>query len=336
MANSSWSQNVLNRLLELQTSREINKDLTDSDIAGILNEEFQLTLTSDAVHGKLYRECDKIRVSETVLLPTYEKFKSQIHDNSRINTLTELVLAGKKKILVLSDLHIPYMNKDALNLTLNLNAAADVVVISEIMDLGSQSSFAATDNIPLELEVEETLKLLELLSTRFPLVIVIEANHDYRLARKALKVLPTEFSLLVEETNLMQLLVRPFKNVVFVPNWWVQIEDAIICHASKTSTVSMKVIGDLDMFFKDHHHDLGLRMPYRVLVQGHTHQLGVLAKPDLKLFESGMLCSIRSWYQKIPSRTCWITGFVVVEMQDGKSLLNKCREYMLPSEIQGG
>jgi len=331
---SSWNEKVLKRLLELQTLKEINGDLSNSEIAKILNEEFQLELTSDAVHGKLYRVCDKIRVSETMILPTYERYKRSIHDNSITNNLPELDLAGKKKILVLSDMHIPYHNRDAINLTLNLNAAADVVVISEIMDLGSQSSFAATDAVPLELEVEETLKLLELLSARFPLVIVIESNHDYRLARKLARVLPTEFNLLVEETNLMELLVRPFRNIVFIPNWFVQIADIIICHASKTSTVSMKVVGELDQYFKDHHYDLGLAMPYRVLVQGHTHQMGVIYKPDLKLFEGGMLCKIRNWYLRLPSRTSWSTGYVVLETQDGKSLLNRCRECVLPSDSQ--
>jgi len=324
-----------NRLRELVTESRQNRGApSEKEIAEILSEEFGRAVTKNAVHGKIWRNDIFTSLAPTTHMPLYTKYKDSIHDCKISNDLTDLDLSGKKKILHLSDLHVPFHNRSALESAVNMHATADILVVSEIADMSSQSSFVDLDSIPLHVEIEEIINVLEFLSKSFKTIVVIESNHDFRLARRFAKALPEELQLLVDEFNIIQLLSRPFNNIFVVRNWWVQIGDAIFCHGSKASSVSMKTVCELDYYFKDNFSDLGVRIPYGVIVQAHTHHLGVVYKPRLKLFESGMMCQLREWYTNKPTKTQWVTGCVVVEMLDGVSILNKCREYVFDSESE--
>ena len=334
MTSSIWTIPVKKRLLELQTERELYGSPSESEMATTLSDEFEITLTKDAVHGKLWRVSERLMMTPYEPMPNYEKHKHLKHDNTIDNRLSSIDLSGHKKILHAGDLHIPHHNAKAVAATLNANAAADLVVMSELMDIGSFSKWGSTDAIPLQHEVEETLTLLELMDAAFPCTILLSSNHENRIARSLVKVLPTEMSLLLNDFSILQLLARPFENVHVVDNWFVQVGDALFCHAEKYSSVSMKAAVDLDAYFKDNYTYLGITMPYRVLVQAHTHHLGVAYKPDLKLFEAGMLCQLRDWQEQKVQKNPWVTGYVVVEMKDGRSVLNKCREHILAPERQ--
>ena len=319
------------RLLELQIEREQYGEPSESKMAGILSEEFKTTLTKDAVHGKLWRESERIVLSPYEPMPNYEKYKDRIHNSEIDNRPPVTNLSGRKKILHVSDLHIPAHNSEAVASAFNAHAAADILVMSELMEIGSFSSWGDTEAIPLQHEVEETLTFLELVSAAFPYTVLISSNHENRINRRLLKALPTEISLLLNDFSLLQLLARPFKNIYVVENWFAQVGDALFCHSSKYSSVSMKAAVELDAYFKDNYSYLGINMPYRVLIQAHTHHLGVVYKPDLKLFEAGMMCRLMTWQEDKVQKNPWATGYVVVEMEDGISILNKCREYVLPS-----
>ena len=334
MTSSIWTIPMKKRLLELQVERDLYGSPSESEMATTLSDEFEITLTKDAVHGKLWRVSERMAMAPYEPMPNYEQYKHLIHDSSIDNEPPRFNISGHKKILHASDLHIPHHNARAVTAALNSNAAADLVVMSELMDIGSFSKWGSTDAIPLQHEVEETLTLLELMDAAFPCTILLSSNHENRIARSLVKVLPTEMSLLLNDFSILQLLARPFENVHVVDNWFVQVGDALFCHAEKYSSVSMKAAVDLDAYFKDNYTYLGVKMPYRVLVQAHTHHLGVSYKPDLKLFESGMLCQLRDWQEVKIQKNPWVTGYIVIEMEDGRCTLNKCREHVLPSQGQ--
>jgi len=331
MIGSIWTVPMKKRLLELQMEREQYGTPSESKMAEILSDEFKTALTKDAVHGKLWRESDRLVLTPYEPMPNYEKYKDLIHNSSISNKPPVVKLAGHKKILHVSDLHIPLHNPDAITSALNTHAAADILVMSELMDLGSFSSWGNTDAIPLQHEVEEVLTFLELVNAVFPYTVLISSNHESRITRRMAKALPTEMGLLLDDFSLLQLLARPFENIHVVENWFAQIGDALFCHSSKYSSVSMKAAVELDAYFKDNYSYLGIGMPYRVLVQAHTHHLGVVYKPELKLFEAGMMCRLMTWQEDKVQKNPWATGYVVIEMQDGESILNRCREYLLPS-----
>jgi len=282
----------------------------------------------------LWRSSERMTMAPYEPMPNYEKYKHCIHDSSIDNYPPSIDLSGHRKILHVGDLHIPHHNANAVAAALNSNAAADLVVMSELMEIGSFSAWGNSDAVPLQHEVEETLAFLELINAEFPCTILLSSNHENRIIRKLVKVLPTEMGLLLNDFSILQLLARPFENVYVIDNWFVQVGDALFCHADKYSSVSMKAAVELDAYFKDNYTYLGVEMPYRVLVQAHTHHLGVVYKPDLKLFESGMLCQLRDWQETKIQKNPWVTGYIVVEMEDGRCVLNKCREHVLPSQRQ--
>lgn len=323
-----WKPEVLKRLQELATERSLNPDLTARDIVDILKTEFDVDTTKDAVNNKIRRDgLDSIQPTPSVFMPLYAKYKDRIHTKQRKEQAIDLT--GRKKLLHLCDLHIPYHNPEAVALALNLNASADVLIISELMDLTSQSTFDNFRGAPLEQEIEATLAMLEHMSSRFPQLILVDGNHDFRVQRKVSRLLPPELQLLVEEVSLLELLARPFSNIYVVGHWWVQIGDAIFAHANQASSVSMKTVADLDTYFMNNAPEFGLNMPFRVLVQAHTHSLGIIYRPNKKLFEGGMMCKSMAYHMQKPAKTSWTTGFVSLEMIDGTTDLNKAREYVI-------
>jgi hypothetical protein len=318
----------------LDTEREVNGgEPSESSMAEVLSAEFGVDVTRNAVHGKLYREVSKVVPQEVIFMPTYEKYKEQILDSS-IKRKPSVSLDGKKKIVHIADLHIPFQNTKALYSAINLHVAADIVVMSEIMEISSQNPFDKAGAVPLEREIEETLKFFEVISAAFPTILIMESNHENRFKRQVVNRLPLEFQLLIQDVNILELLVRPFSNIFVIPSWWLQLGDAIFCHASHSSSVSMKAAVDVHDYFVRNAEIIGAN-PHRVLVQAHTHALGVVYLPDAKIFEAGCLCKLQDWYMgaKIGRKPLWSTACISVEMEDGKSNLNRTRETVFSSEF---
>jgi len=171
-----------------------------------LNEEFECSLTKDIVNHTI---ADKINpkafeLEPAVYLPTYAKYAQAMHRPSPKKLHVNL-LAGHKKILHICDLHIPFQNDEAIATALRSNATADIVIASELMDLSSQSFWDNIGPAPIEVEIEETLKFLELLSENFETVFIVRANHDLRVQRRVLQGLPQDLQMLMDEFNLIDL-----------------------------------------------------------------------------------------------------------------------------------
>jgi len=332
-----WTPKMLMRLQELTEEREQYGDPSARQMADILTAEFDVPLTKDIVNHTIVSKINlkEFELDQAVYLPTYAKYNSAMHTAVQ-RTLPANLLAGHKKILHLCDLHIPFHNVEAIATALRANATADILVVSELMDLGSQSTWDVALPVPIEVEIEETLKMLELLSANFETIIVIKANHDTRVQRRIIRALPSDLQLMLDEFNLIDLLVRPFKNIFLIQNWWMQLGDVIFCHASKSIGTHMRTADELDSYFRKHGDHLKIEQPFRVLVQAHTHRLGTIYGANTKMFEGGMLCCLPTWYLAKPVKMPWATGYISLELEDGKAVLNRCREVYLPSKICDG
>lgn len=336
MSNESiWTSKMMMRLLEMKTARDMSGEPSESEMAEILSEEFGIQVTKNAVHGKIWRELKDVVLEpeNVVFMPMYERYRDTIHDSSISNQLNSVDLSGRKQILHIADIHIPFENREALYGALNLNAAADMVITSEVMDVSSQSSFGGGARVPLEQEIESTLRFLEFMSERFPLTIIVESNHEHRIKRSITRNLPPELGFMVQEDNILELLSRPFPNVFVIPHWWIQLGDAIFCHAFKNSSILMRAGTDIDDHFKKNTALYGLN-PYHLIVQAHTHFLGAVYRPQLKIIEAGCACLLLEWVMQKPTKNTWQTGYVTVVMDDGKVDLERSREHALPNKLQ--
>ncbi len=329
----SWTDKMKRRLLELQTRRILNGSPTESQIAETLSEEFDVVISKNAVHGRLWRLGQEVaaHVAPPPFMPFYKKYSGLINDCNITNKPPGIDLSGLNKILHISDLHIPFQNNEAIETALNLGATCDTMVVSELMEFSSLSSFTDVNKFPIEEEIETTLSFLEMISPRFENIFIVSGNHDARVKRTLAKSLPDTLHRLVRDWDMLQLLARPFPNIHVVGNWWFQLGHVIFCHASKSSTISMRAAVDVNNYFLENAKLLGVG-PYNVLVQAHTHSLGVVYRGNAKIFESGAMCKVMPWYLSSPRKTIWTTGFIILELANGVPILNLCREYVLDAE----
>jgi len=233
----------------------------------------------------------------------------------------------RSKVLHLCDLQIPFENEEALQKAIDSHITADFVVMSEVLDCYSLSSFQKKQNIPFEIEIEKTLRLFEYLNETFPVTLILKSNHDDRVGRKLTKRVPTSLLFMIDG-HILETLSRPFENIYFVDDWFVQIGDAIFCHADTSSVVDMKTGYNLLLYFYEWRKTLKI-IDFSVIVQGHTHYLGTLHRPGMKIFEGGCLCGELDWHRDRYHKKPWSLGYVVVVQENGKSVLNLCREYQL-------
>jgi hypothetical protein len=269
-----WNTFRKRRLVELVSHEE---GFSEREIADALTLEWGINVTRDAVHNKI-RDLD-IRSYEdkpvTDPMPYYNKYRDIYEDESvvipKTFTLDNGVFLGDKKeklrILYIGDLHIPFQVDSQIQEAINRNLNADMVVTTELMDCYSVSRFNKEMSIPLEVEIDNTVRYLEYLSETFPCTIVMLGNHEARVGREFYKNTNPSLLFLVEN-NILKVLSKPFKNVIVVEQPYVQINDAVFVHAEKFSAVDLKAGVGVYNFLNEWKESLNLQ-DFRLCVQSH-------------------------------------------------------------------
>jgi hypothetical protein len=326
----TWTTDVENRLIELLTEREVDTSLSEQKIANVLSEEFDAQFTRDMVHSKIGR-IDRVFLYDKPRLefPYIDKYSRAMKNGSPASGYT---VKENMKILCMNDLHMPYEDKEIVDIALKMGAAADLVIVSEMLDLTSLNPFSNKPFHPLSIEIDYGLRFLEYLSENFPQVIIISSNHEGRITRELSRNLPGDLQFMVEEDNLMRIMAKPFPNITVLDDWKVIINDAIFAHADIYSSVEAKTSLNLNGILEEWGDIIGVNN-YHLLVQGHTHHMSTIYKPNLKIMESGCLSLVPKWKLDKLTRTPWSTGFVIVKQENGKTNLNATREYFYTPKV---
>lgn len=336
----SWEKGITSRLIELVSVNE-----TPGRIAEILSEEYGTAVTRDAVYAKtrLLRVAgafsELVDKPKSVLMPYYEKYREVYEGDDDPektlvvprNNVVQFSIKPRLKILHLGDLHIPFEVEDQVQTAVNMCATADICVASEISDFYAISRFNKNFSIPLETEIDKVIRLYEFLSKTFPYVFVIQANHDNRVG-KQFNELPPALALLVKTSSMLKYLARPFANIVVVEQWYIQVNDAVFAHAEAFSTVDMKVGVKVRDWMRDWTEALGLQ-PFRCIVQGHVHQMGVTYRNGTKIMEAGCLCYQPDYSVERLYARPQVNGFVEVVQDDGKTNFELTREHRFETPI---
>lgn len=328
MFKFTWDSNLGNRVFQSLIELKVSEDYSESEMAVILSEEYELDITRNMVHGILYRRkitSNLENYPEVIPQPYFNKYQDQITGNGKHKAYFDF--EGKNlKILVLNDLHVPFQNEEVLEHALIRNMAADVVVLSEMADMYSQSTWMKESNVPLEQEIEEILRLFQYFSENFPHTIVLTANHERRISRKVASKLTADLLFLVD-LHIMEALARPFPNIHIIDNWYYQINDAMFAHEDRASIVPMKVSTEMVDKLRRWAHILGIE-PFRLLVQGHSHKAGAVQYGDVKVIETGMLCNVMTWAKLKLTKIPWTSGWATVIQENGITNFNKSREFV--------
>lgn len=288
--------------------------------------------TYDAVQGRIYRLCKRRMVSDKPpsglpYLSKYFEYLTGVRPPEPKNKL--MAFAEKKlvKTLFAADMHVPFHDEVAIDKAFSANMDADILVTSELMDCYSLNPFYKEESVSIESELDEALRMLEFINETFPTTFVTEANHDDRIKHQVGKRIPTELLFLCN-MDLVETVTRPFPNIIPVPEWWVQLGDVVYTHAPTHSRIDMRAGWNVYQYFVEWGDTLGVK-PHNVIVQGHTHYLGSFYRPNKKIIESGCLCKLMNWVKKRYQARPWVQGYTVVMQENGKAILDLCREHLV-------
>ncbi len=254
----------------------------------------------------------------------------------------------RQKIVIASDFHIPFHDKGYVADLFQREADADVLIINgDLQDFYSISRFIKYEQMPIERELAEVALFLEQASQTWPKILIVGGNHDHARFEKQLRDrLDPDMCKVVEflaggNLSPIAAMAKKYPNIELAKvtaerhsiSWMAQVGDLVVTHAEKFSITPGAALRKIDEWLTDMNAVLDL-MPWRVLIQAHTHQLGVIPwKADKLLIEGGCMCA-QHGYQlaaKIggrPQRRGWIT----LEQVNGRTDFNSLRMTWLDAE----
>lgn len=329
---------VLNTMLELNARR-----YTQNEIAAHLRKTFpevfpRIPTRNQVKNALAYAKSRAEYLRDkpvTDIMPYFNHYSKEIEGLINIEkdtTLQQQILAKpKRKICVISDIHIPFTNEEKLQQAIDLNRTADILVVAgDVMDMYSCMRHRMKKNIPIEVELDNTVRFFEYISNIFPIVYVLPGNHDTRAMKKVQDLLPSQLLFLVDN-DILPLLARPFSNIFYHDDWWLQIGDTIFAHAEISSQYEGRPPVVLSEWFgkRGWGKRLGLS-EIRCVVQAHTHQVASVYREDLKMFECGCMAQVMDYvldpkaFMRPP-----LNGCVSLLQENGRTNFNESREFVL-------
>jgi len=254
-----------------------------------------------------------------------------------------------QRICVAGDFHAPFFDPAAVaTLIADEGPRTDTLIISgDVIDHYSVSRFVPYERVTIEQEIAGADALLGKLSAAFPDVLIVEGNHDKpRFEKQIRSLLSPEMMHCIElltggNLSIVHWLAKRYPNIRFAPQqagryklgWLTQVGDLIVSHAEKFSRVPGAALRQIDEGLTDFEQVYDLK-PWRVLIQAHTHQLGVFPfKADRLLVEGGAMCLSHGYQMtaRMGGRPQRI-GYVTLEQTHGVTDINSVRMRWLNAE----
>jgi predicted phosphodiesterase len=247
-----------------------------------------------------------------------------------------------KRIVIASDFHAPFHDPWAVaELIARESGRADTLIVNgDIQDFYAISRFTKYEQVSVESELAAVDALLGQLSAAFPEVVLVGGNHDTQRFEKQLRTfLSPELVHVVEfltggNLSVLRVIAKRYPNVRFADTqvgrfqvgWFWQLGDLVTTHAEKYSRVPGSALRGIEEWFTDQDAVLRLK-PWKVLIQAHTHQLGMFPwKADKLLIEGGAMCSVHGYQlqARIMGRPQRL-GYVTLEQNMGVTDINSVR-----------
>ncbi len=243
------------------------------------------------------------------------------------------------KILCLSDIHFPFTRLDLIEYALDRDGDADILVLNgDILDGYVFSTFEKHRRIAANDEYMCAFDFIDSMRKRFKKVIVVEGNHDIRVAKavkrhgfdkEASQVLRPNLLARIangERLNQFGVLVEKldFDNVIFQPreSWWVQVGKTLFIHPhGKGGSKPGHTVNFWNDKFKN-------RFPpgtYDSIICGHTHQIYQGVYNGTLLIEQGCLAGLMSysWASTAAYKSNGMNGYAVIyQDKDGNTCFN--------------
>lgn len=253
--------------------------------------------------------------------PSLPEPESEVFEDHRIDTLGAW--------LVISDIHLPYHDKRAIELAVNegrQRGIAGIILNGDILDFYQISRFSRDPSRPrVKAEIEKGQQLLEWLRSQFRRARIVfkEGNHDERMKTYLADRAPELFDL-----DDMQL-----PNLLRAANYGVE-------WVGDRRTIQL---GKLPIIHGHEYQGSGGVMPARWLfirawssaLCGHFHQpshfpVTSLDNREMSVWSTGCACFLHPYYRR---RNPWRHGFAMVEISTGGGFQVTNREILKDGRV---
>lgn len=232
------------------------------------------------------------------------------------------------KVLTLSDLHIPFINKHVIEDAINKHSDARTLVLNgDIFDAYLVSKWPKDKQILLQWEYQIAVKWLQFFAEIFPNVVLVCGNHDERTMKYFSTRLDPVVNFLTDADMLSRLAkgydftpegdfeaVHDFKNVHYdrgVMKWYTVVGKTIFVHPLKGFSTQL---GANSVKFARYFQD---REDHQCLVMAHTHKQFRGFRKNRLLLEQGCCCIPMEY--EVSGHGAYdsqIFGYATIEMDD--------------------
>ncbi|MFW5891736.1 MAG: metallophosphoesterase family protein [bacterium] len=292
--------------------RELIQNYTYDEVAEIMTEEFGEKFTSESIRCrcKTFNETkNKHKFSNTgkETLNTFKKESIRKKVNKKYLDLPHPV-----KILVLSDIHIPYHKSKMIENIIEKEEADIVVLAGDILDLGFASSFKVTKDLNFKMESNPATELLEMLDTKYEKIFWLKGNHEARIDNFISDIDSGFKEFAKERLDILSYFEEMYEDLIVIDDYYLKLGNVLISHPrTKGAVVPCKPLIQM------HEHFTAIQEKFDILIMGHTHYNSIVKHNGKLLVETGCLCYEPDYrHEGRPIRRAWSNGYVIYETND--------------------
>ncbi|MCW4026588.1 MAG: metallophosphoesterase [Candidatus Bathyarchaeota archaeon] len=263
-----------------------------------------------------------------------KEYKDELREGTRGVIAPE---KKRRKILTISDFHIPFDRDDLVHEAVENHSDADVLVVNgDMLDLHAVSTWPKDKSIALRKEYEKGIEYMKIFSKQFPHVILTRGNHEFRLNRYFHSNVNPVVSFLVNKEILGRLAAgeiydedgnikekHDFSNVTYDSGpeaWFFQVGKTIFAHPQTFSRVEGRTSVQAWEYFME-------REDIDSVVIAHTHQQSKIVTRGKLCIEQGCMCVPLDYSKqgklRYKPQSC---GYAVIyQDEDGNTDFNESR-----------
>lgn len=293
--------------------------------------------------GKSYTE---------IALEIYARFGIPVHSDSvryyvkrkkqkKLTKLEKLQKENIEKVLIISDLHIPFQRDDVIDIVRKYADEVSMIILNgDIQDCKAISSFVELGRGKLIDEMSfahQMLKWIDVLTPDIPKIIV-QGNHEVRM-KKYLANNPNELNNLHTD-NIMKEVIEgfkcvdhekglvtyyePLKNYTALDNWYYEYKGMICCHPLSFSKIPARTAYNAVEYFVRNGFN------FDTCIVAHTHHYGSCMNLGKYTVETGCLCQEQPYAAtgKL-NYTPQDYGYHLAVFKDGVYDINLSKNYIL-------
>jgi predicted phosphodiesterase len=265
----------INRQVEKDFIINLKKTVENNrEVAEAINKKFDTNYwDSERVRDVVRkdRKKQKKRLIDAIIVPNIDK--------------PQKIKLNNKKIMVTADWHFPYHRDDLIeNIKKHKNEISAFIVGGDAFNNDSLSRFLGIGKKTFEEELIEFYNFVKQIRNILPIevkMIFIRGNHELRLY-KAIAAMQEKGLQKFINSEVLSMLSEGFdifedgkrihypsiENLIYIPHWFCNINNVIICHPEENSKVNVKTAVEAVKYFLKREED------FNTLICAHTHKYG--------------------------------------------------------------